>query len=390
MLLVFEAHVTDCIKCENGFGIILDETAFFPGGGGQEADTGIIEKGNGSIISVDRVQVTDGNILHITDAPIDAGEKVTGRVDVKTRLPRMQKHGAEHLICGLVHERFGYENVGFHMTDEETVFDVGGPLTKEEIRDIERRANEIIYENVPITISFPSAEEAADIKYRSKLDISEGVRLVTIEGYDVCACCAPHVASTGQIGVIKILSAMPHRGGMRMTITAGLDAYSDYFMLHEQNAVIMDILSAKRNLTAEYTKDMADRMAALKEENRKLKIKLTAMETERILGHIKSRDPKDSSPEVIFSDELDPKGLRDLVNSCTAVFDGIVCAFLFVDDGYRYIFAVREDFAKDYDIRSLSARLNEKLGGRGGGSEIMVQGNVGATRSRIEEFFATN
>ncbi len=368
--------------------ICLDETAFFPEGGGQQADEGYILAGSGENIRVCDVQISDGSIRHYVDRSLKAGEKITGKVDEDIRFPRMQNHGAEHLLCGIIHSLFGYENVGFHLSGSEVIFDVDGPLSPEQIRDVERRANRAVFENVPVTISFPSEEEAKNNEYRSKLDTFDDIRLVTIEGYDVCACCAPQVSSTGQLGVIKITDFMPHRGGMRITMVAGMNAYDDYTMLSDSNDRIVKILSSKRDKTAEYVEDMAAKLLAMKEEAGELRKRLTATVTEEVLARIRNKGSDEEGPKLIFTDVLDPTGLRNLVNECTNVTDRIICAFLDTGCGFRYIFAVNEKASADAGLQGLANDFNKGCEGKGGGSNIMVQGTTTATRKKIEEFFA--
>ena len=393
MITRFKARVTGAgvdEKSGRNF-VILDCTVFFPGGGGQQPDTGEFTLDDGKVVEVYDVDNDGGIVRHFVKEPIPVGTTVAGQIDELQRFARMQDHGAEHLLCGIIHNRFGYENVGFHMTDDEVVFDVDGPLSEDDIRSVERRANEIVFENVPISISFPTPEEARNTEYRSKLDTFENIRLVTIAGYDVCACCAPQVESTGQLGVIKILSFMPHRGGTRMTMTAGLDAYSDYVYLHDSNAKIMELLSAKRDHTADFAADAMERMQALKEENARLRKEMAAIVTKQVMSDIEAREADDAHPEIIFTGSLDPVGLRNLVNECTKKFKGKVCAFLGDDEnGYRYIFAVSPEVAKEADLKDFAAEFNEKLNAKGGGSDVMVQGSVTAKRRQIECYLAPN
>ena len=386
-LTEFEAVVISVTEKEDRFAIELDQTAFFPEGGGQQADTGVLTADDGEMFRIFDVQTEDGMVCHFTDRRIPEGSHVTGSIDKKERFRRMQNHGAEHVISGIIHDRFGYENVGFHMTDDEVVFDYDGPLTEEDIRSVEERANEIVFEDHPFLISFPSPEEAEEMSYRSKLDTYENIRIVTIEGVDVCACCAPHVGSTGQIGVIKILSATPHRGGMRMTMVAGMSALDDYRMLCDSNKKIMELLSSKRTDTAEYVANLNDRFLSLKEENTVFKKEETKRVADEVLCHIGEKGG-DLSPELIFTDRLDPVGLREVVNICTSAFAGIVCAFCNVDGQYRYIFGVRADEADKVDLTGFSKEFNAACNGKGGGSRIMVQGTCPADRKMIEAYFA--
>ena len=368
--------------------VILDRTAFFPEGGGQQADTGILAAPDGRQTAVTDVRTEDGSVRHYIDGAIAEGVKVTGRTDAKQRFARMQNHGAEHLLSGLIHDRFGYNNVGFHMSDEGAVFDVDGPLDDDDINDIESRANDIIYENVPITISFPTPEEARQMNYRSKLDIYDDIRLVTIEGYDVCACCAPHLYSTGQIGIVKITDHMPWRGGTRLTMIAGRSAYMDYAALCTSNHEIMELLSAKRYKTAEFVRLDIERRNALKEENTILRKDLTDAIAANILDSIRNSGNDCHGARIIWENRLDNVGLRNLVNECTKEYGGIVCAFDGNDrEGYKYIFAVCPDNAETADLKGFADDFNKACSAKGGGSNIMVQGSTRSKAAAINEYF---
>ena len=388
MCTAFDAVVIQSEDQSDEAFVILDRTAFFPGGGGQECDSGYITTPDGGDIRVTRAAIVDGQVRHYVETPVPAGTAVAGRLDAEKRYARMQNHGSEHLISGIIKRDYGYENVGFHMTDEEVVIDTGGVLTDEQIRQVEERANEAVFKNIPFVISFPTPEQARNTQYRSKIDIYENIRLVSIDGYDVCACCAPHVNSTGQLGVIKITSAMPHRGGMRLTVTAGMDAYHDYVMLHDNNARIMEILSSPRPETAKFLSGYADRMNSLRSEVAQLKKELAGVVTEKVIDSLKTKNADIKTPELIFAPSLDMKGLRDLVNECTKVYGGIICAFSGDDkNGYGYIFAVRGELAKEADIRSFLEGFKTACGAQGGGSDVMVQGTCRASRNDIEGYF---
>ena len=390
MIREFEATVTGVSdQGDKGYGIILDRTAFFPGGGGQEADTGYLVTSGNEKIRVSGALLSDGEVIHYTDRAIACGEKITGMIDWDQRVSRMQDHGAEHLISGLVHARFGYDNVGFHMSEDETVIDFNGPVSEEQIRQIEQRANEIITENDPVTVSFPSSDEARKIDYRSKLDLYDNVRLVTIEGVDVCACCAPHLPSTGLFGSVMIVNIMPHRGGTRMSLVAGINAYRDHAKLAGSTAKIMEMLSSPRYETAGFVKEMTDRMKGLREENTQLKKKMTQLVSISIISDLEKEDQPGKGIKWFFCDLPDMTGLRELVNSCTKVYSGTVCAFLKKENGYGYIFSVCKENEKEASLSGLARDFNEKCSGRGGGSNVMVTGTTGASRKDIEEYFAS-
>lgn len=377
----FEAVVIACEETNEAgkYGLVLDKTAFFPEGGGQQADKGAI---NGTPV-IDVQTDEDGRIVHYVTVPFDENANVHGAVDYETRLARMQNHSAEHVLSGLIHKIYGYENVGFHMSETEVRLDLDGTFTDEQIRNLERKANEVVYKNIPITISFPTDEEAKELTYRSKIEGLQNVRIVSIEGVDDCACCAPHLNTTGQIGVIKILDYMPHRQGTRITMVAGMDALSDYEMLHDDNKKIMALLSSKRDLTSQYASDYVDKFQKLKEENTSLKYEMTKLVSENILDKLSKREDGDSTPEVIFTNVLDNLGLRNLINACTEKYSVAIAGFIGDDvNGYRYILAC----SGDADVRELSKSLNEQFSGKGGGNAQMVQGSLVGKKEDIIAF----
>ena len=191
----------------------MDQTAFFPEGGGQAGDSGFLED-----VEIFDTHEKQGIVWHYAKAPLDPGAQVLGRIDWDKRFSRMQQHSGEHIVSGLVHARFGYDNVGFHLGEQEVTLDFNGNITKEELVEIELEANKAVFANLPVQISFPSREELAFLEYRSKIEIEGQVRIVTIPGIDVCACCAPHVKLTGEIGLIKLTGVQSHRGGVRVNI----------------------------------------------------------------------------------------------------------------------------------------------------------------------------
>ncbi len=220
----FEATVLSCVPVNDCFAVILDRTAFFPEEGGQGSDSGTL----GSLPVLHVSIGKDNTLTHFLPSPLPVGEKVSGTVDWEQRFDYMQQHTGEHILSGLMHKKWSYDNVGFHLSNDYTTLDVNGSISLEDISELEKAANRVIFENLPVKAYFPSPEELSSLSYRSKIEIEGAVRIVEIPGVDLCACCAPHVDTTGQIGLIKITEAVSHRGGMRLTIKCGMRALPDY------------------------------------------------------------------------------------------------------------------------------------------------------------------
>ena len=366
----FDAEVLSCVAEAEHWNVVLDVTAFFPEGGGQGADTGMLNQAQ-----VLDVQEIDGSIVHITNRPIEPGTTVHGVLDWDKRFRRMQEHSGEHIISGLVHKKYGYRNVGFHLGDETVTMDYDGELTREQVSELEWLANEAIWKNVPIVAEYPSEDVLRTLDYRSKLDLTENVRIVTIEGYDVCACCAPHVSFTGEIGAIKIVDSMRHRGGMRLTILCGSDAVRQYRMLFDEAAALSGLL----NVPKDQLVPAVDRLFA---ERDSLKQALAAREEK--LNALRAKALPENGRNIVIVDAFDdPDAMRELVNIGMERATGICAAFSGNDtEGYRYIIG-----SKTTDLRAYAKDINAALQGRGGGRPTMIQGSCSAKRAEIEQFF---
>ncbi|MBR6106545.1 MAG: hypothetical protein IKQ39_00910 [Oscillospiraceae bacterium] len=363
--------LADAKKRKDGaaFGIVLDQTAFFPEGGGQTADTGNL--GNAVVSDV---QEKDGVIVHCTDVPLEPGIEIQGVLNWEQRFRKMQNHTGEHLISGIVHSQFGYDNVGFHLGTDGVTVDFSGVLTAAELEFVEYIANRVVGLNVPVTVSYPTPEECAAMEYRSKLDLTENIRIVTIEGWDVCACCAPHVSETGAVGGIKILSSESWKGGVRIRMLCGLDALEDYQKRLENTARISNLLSCKQLESADAVERLLKNLAAEREEAAKLR---------RTLVEIKSAGLAETDGNlVIFDDMLDNNSLRNLVNAGVVRCGGVCAAFQGNDaDGYRYIIS-----SQHTALRAWAKDFNSALNGRGGGSDEMIQGTVKASEAAIRAY----
>ena len=245
-LLEFDATVVRCTETDGGYAVILDRTAFAPEGGGQRSDVGFLGDA-----AVSDVRLEDGQLLHIVDKALPEGGAVHGRVDEARRVRHIQNHTGEHIVSGLFYTLYGYHNVGFHLGTEDVTMDLDGEVTEEMLRHVEREANRVVYENRPVTVSFPDAEERSAMFYRAKLELESDVRIVTIEGTDACACCAPHVTRTGQIGMIKLVSAIRYKGGTRIWIKCGFDALDEFNAEYSRAVAISNRISLPRERIAE-------------------------------------------------------------------------------------------------------------------------------------------
>ena len=364
----FSAKVLSCEKSGENYAVILNKTALFPEGGGQESDRGSI--GEAAVLDV---QIINNEIIHFTDRPLNIGKEYACLLDWDRRFRNMQNHSGEHIVSGLVHKLFGLNNVGFHLGTEMTV-DFDGFLSREQLSEVERLANKAVWENVPIKAYYPNDNELKKLDYRSKLELTENVRIVDIEGYDLCACCAPHVKRTGEIGVIKILDSFKNKEGVRIFIKCGTDALVDYDDKYLNVQKISNLLSVKQN-------EAAAAVDRLNDENRELKFQISHLKKRLITEKAKNFAPG-SDITAVFEENLDIKELQLFSDALYKKSGGIRAVFSGGDGNYSFAIC-GEETALDLFFKEFKQKFNVRGGGRNG----MVQGTVVADRREIESFF---
>lgn len=364
----FEARVLSCEACEEGGGFwtVLDQTCFFPEGGGQYADTGYL--GETKVVDA---RERDGIVYHRTEAPLEPGELVRGRIDWEERFEKMQQHTGEHIVSGLVHSRFGYNNVGFHLGSDYCTMDFDGPISPEELREIEWEANRAVALDLEVIVQYPSKEELGHMEYRSKIEIEGQVRIVSVPGYDVCACCAPHVGRTGEIGLIKLVNRMNYKGGERITMLCGFRALRDYDSKLTAAREIGALLCEKEDQIAGAVRRQKEELEKQKYENGRLMHQLLVFRAKEI--------PVEGSMTAVFTDDIRGDAPRELMN--LLLEEGAFICGVFAaagDGGWRYVIGSRQA-----DVRPLGKALNSRFEGRGGGKPGMVQGTLTGSEADI-------
>ena len=364
----FTATVTGCSEVKGGWAVTLDATAFYPTGGGQECDLGVL--GGANVLEV-KEQGTD--IVHLCDSPLEVGAEVTGTIDWERRFDHMQQHSGEHLVMGQIYQKFGYHNVGFHMGGHLVTIDLDGPVTWEDLMQIERRTNEIICRNLPVKTWYPSPEELPNVKYRSKKQLPWPVRIVEFAGEDVCACCGTHVKYTGEIGLVKFVSCIKFKEGVRIELASGQRAMELYRNIFEQNRQVSQTFSAKILETGAAAQKFNEMLIQEKYRSVGLQRKLFAVTAQSYAG---------AERVVHFEEDLQPGQVRELADTILKYAPtAVVCSG---SDEAGYALCI---LSTVLDTRALSKQINEKLNGRGGGKPGSYQGSVKATRSQIEKFF---
>lgn len=367
-LTEFTATVTGCQPQGENWGVVLDNTAFYPEGGGQGWDTGALDQAQ-----VLAVREEGDRIVHTCDRPLPVGRQVRGRIDWPRRFDFMQQHTGEHILSGLVHRRYGFHNVGFHLGAETVTIDFDGIIPQGDLPALEEQVNQAIWQDVPVRAWFASPQELASLPYRSKRPLSGLVRLVEVPGYDLCACCGTHVARTGEIGLVKIFSWCKFHQGVRLEVAWGGRAFRYLAAVWGQNRQVSQLFSAKPLETAEAARKVQQELEAQRYRAAGLETRMFAATAAALAG---------KGDQVLFEDGLTPETLRRLADAVAETCGGRCCGFSGDGDRYRYALCSRRE-----DLRPLAKAMNQALRGRGGGQPGLVQGSVQATREEILAFF---
>lgn len=367
-LAQFSAVVTGCEAYQDHWAVTLDATAFYPEGGGQAGDTGTL---NG--IAVLDTREEGDRILHICAAPLETGAAVLGIIDWDARFARMQNHTGEHMVSGVIHRRFGFHNVGFHMGSEIVTIDFDGMVPASALPEIEAEVNAAIWRDLPVSTSIPTPEELPHAVYRSKRALPWPVRIVEVPGIDSCACCGVHVATTGQIGLVKLLSCVKFHQGVRIEMLCGKSAVSYLNRILEQNRLVSQAFSTPM----EETGAAAVRMNGMLAEE---KYRASVLE-KRLLGKI-AESYAHRGDVLHFEEGLSSSSLRELAEAISKVCGGRAAVFSGMDGNFGYCLA-----QPGGDLRGFGKEMNAALQGRGGGKPEFQQGSLKATRQDIEAFF---
>ncbi len=364
-LFSFEARVLSCEKNEKGYAVTLDATAFFPEGGGQPSDIGSLEN-----IEVFDVQIEGEDIVHYTAVPLETGSIVKGAVNSKRRLDFMRQHSAEHIVSGVAHSLYGCENVGFHLSEETVTLDFDKYLSGEQIARLEELANEVVLKNVRVTAFYPTEEQLKNIEYRSKKEICGAVRIVEIECVDKCACCAPHVDFTGEIGPIKLLKAERLRSGVRIELKSGKRATDDYSEKHANIAAIGELLCVKHNEAAMAVQKLLEATENLEFLNKGL--------SQRLCNTVIAS----TDNAAVFLEDFTVKELQIIADGLHNKTQKTHFVFSKTEEKINFAFC-----GEERELSEKFADFKQSFSLRGGGRNGLVQGTVEAKISQLQEYF---
>ena len=361
------AAVLSCRPVKKGYAIVLGDTVFYPEGGGQPADRGVFYIVGEEIAVNDVQRNSSGEIEHFVDVPLDSGSEVSMEIDWHHRFSLMQNHTGEHIVSGLIHGAYGYENVGFHMSDVITI-DISGELSWKQAMEIERKANSVIWKNLPVNITFPESGKLEELDFRSKKELTGKVRLIDIDGTDLCACCGLHVKHTGEIGMIKLLSLINYKGGVRIEMVCGEKALLDYEAKLDSNTEIKNLLSVKPHEVTDAVKHILNESTEKSARISGLCSRYFDMRTAELIS-----DVSDDGIIITLEEDLDGIEIRKLCeklkNSDKADVYIVLRPLPSEEESFQYVIASRQ-----LDLKEKAPSLNKALRGKGGGSKEMIQG----------------
>lgn len=363
----FNSRVVSCEKMGEFYKIVLDDTIFYPEGGGQPCDTGFLND-----ISVENVQRCGETVVHFTKEALTCGAEVTGRIDWSRRFDLMQQHSGEHIVSGFAHSMFGCDNVGFHMGKDVITIDFNVELSANQVEELEGAVNEYIWENHGVEITYPDENALKSMDYRSKKELSGEVRIVGFPEGDCCACCGTHVEMSGQVGFVTILSCQKFRDGVRLELLCGGRALRYMNQLKKENGKISQLLSAK----VLETSGAVERLLAEKEA-----VDLEKWDYQQKYVELFGKNYKNHQNALVFLEEVSVEELRLLAVAISHEVSGVALCFASVEGGFRFAISSQCE-----DVRGIVSSLKEKFQGRGGGKANLVQGTIVASEVHLRGF----
>ena len=367
MLKNCKATVLACEEKDGKFLVELNQTVFFPEGGGQLSDKGKINE-----VNVLHASEKEGRVWHECDAPVEVGAEVDVTLDWAVRLDRMQQHCGEHILSFVCWKLFDSNNIGFHMNEDTVTVDLDKALSEEELLQVEQESNAIIWENRPITVLNLESEEAAKLPMRKFNANLKGIlRIVAVENADVCTCCGTHPPVTGMVGCLKIVRAERRKQGQRLEILCGARAMADYAKKNQILHGLATDFSSKVEEVPERFAKMKEEVANLHEALKEKTAKLLDIEIQEVLAKAETRADGAKLLHLVLDDAKTGKNILPKVGA----LENTVSVILAVQpERISYFVALGKETAGD--CRDYIKLLNDTFGGRGGGKPDGAQGGA--------------
>ena len=368
-----EAVVVHTEPYHEGYAVVLDQTVFFPEGGGQLSDTGTLTAGE-KALPVKHVHEKAGEIFHETKEPLAPGTKVVAKLDWPVRFDHMQQHCGEHMLSYAFYKLFGAHNVGFHMSADMVGIDLDREVDWQQALQAERFTNREIQEDRPITTKLVPAEEAAKMNLRKFNDKLTGtLRIVSVEGSDSCTCCGTHPTSSGMVGLVKIFKVEKHKEGSRISFLCGREALERV----EQDKLAA--LEASNLLSIKET-ELPEGVARLQQETKELGERLTECTGKLLEYRIEEMKAHPATPEaghakfVFLESDMTPKEAKALAKRLGEIPEAFSAIFYQNGERLNYMFLATD--GAELSCQQVIRTVNEAFGGRGGGRPESCQGSA--------------
>lgn len=368
-----EAVVVRTEPYHEGYAVVLDQTVFFPEGGGQLSDTGTLTAGE-KALPVKHVHEKVGEIFHETKEPLAPGTKVVAKIDWPVRFDHMQQHCGEHMLSYAFYKLFGAHNVGFHMSADMVGIDLDREVDWQQALQAERFTNREIQEDRPVTTKLVPAEEAAKMNLRKFNDKLTGIlRIVTVEGSDSCTCCGTHPTSSGMVGLVKIFKVEKHKEGSRISFLCGREA------LERVEQYMLAALDASNLLSIKET-ELPDGIARLQQEKKELGERLTECTGKLLEYRIEEMKAHPATTEaghakfVFLESDMTPKEAKALAKRLGEIPEAFSAIFYQNGERLNYMFLATDGAA--VNCQQVIRTVNEAFGGRGGGRPESCQGSA--------------
>lgn len=378
-LLEFSATVIDAKPSERGDCIVLDQTAFYPTGGGQPNDIGTL----GEITVGDVFEDETGTIFHVVDqaGSFEPGQTVTGAIDRTRRLDHLQQHSGQHILSQAFVQACGAETRSFHLGSQTSTIDVELQTpTSDLLRAAEDIANAVVFEDRPMRVHMVNEEEAARLPLRKESAVRGDIRVIEIENFDWSPCGGTHAARTGQIGMIAIRSYERAKKMTRVEFVCGGRALADYRLANNTAVAVARLFSADRDASPELAaRAIQEAKSAKKRIRELLDLAMTAEAAEMLAA---SGTPGDFKIVHAVFEGRDIEEVRVLAARIVERAPSVALLATKDAGAARLVFARSASLAPD--MGKLLAEACDKLGGRGGGKPELAQGGGPNTQS-VEE-----
>jgi alanyl-tRNA synthetase len=375
-LRAFDATVRACQMIDGRAHVVLDRTAFYPTSGGQPFDTGRLA---GAAV-IDVIDREDGEITHLLDAALEVGASVTGEIDWRRRLDHMQQHTGQHVLSAAFDRRFGVRTTSFHMGGDVSTIDLGREVSADEIAQAEADANEVVWDDRPVTIRFVTADEASRLPLRKEPVRAGELRLVEVANFDLSACGGTHVARTGTIGIIAVSAWERVKGATRVSFVCGRRALESHHRLR-------DVVQRATRVVSVTPAALPDAMQRLQQEARDAEKRAARLQEE--LARYRAAALRDAAEtvgplRVVFSTEpgADAAVLKSLASRIVET-PGLVAVLTGDAQPLPIVIARSADVA--LDASALMRLMVQRCNGRGGGRPELSQGGLAA---RAEDVMA--